>query len=73
MFLTIPAFFTDEISKQLIDSDAKVIISQGSICPNVKAALEKMQKRIPIVAMSENVSYSISPVIIHSVSTFVGI
>lgn len=51
--------FLDEISKQLLDSEAKLIITQVSLVSRVHEALAQIRKRIPIIAIKEHVCYSI--------------
>ncbi|CAH1108546.1 unnamed protein product [Psylliodes chrysocephalus] len=46
-----PIYTPDEISKQLIDSSAKVLITQVQGVNNAKAAVQLTQKHIPIIAI----------------------
>lgn len=50
-------FVSDEISKQLLDSDAKVVIAQVSLVPQVRQTFAKIKKCIPIIAIKEQVGY----------------
>lgn len=50
-------FVSDEISKQLLDSDAKVVIVQGSLVPQVRQALTKIKRNIPVIAIKEQVGH----------------
>lgn len=55
------------MSYQLRDADVKIIMAQVSLCANVKQALAKLKKQIPIIAIKEKVrNYSFNEHISHS-------
>ncbi|XP_044761907.1 4-coumarate--CoA ligase 3-like [Coccinella septempunctata] len=50
-----PAFTPEEISRQIIDSGAKAVVTEVTIHPNVRKALEIAKKKLPtIVVKTEN-------------------
>lgn len=53
-------FFSDEISRQLVDSDAKAIVTLTQLYPLVAEAVKKSGKPIQILTIKTQVSYVLS-------------
>lgn len=54
-FTTRFLYFADEISRQLVDADVKVIITEVDLAPNVRKAIQKCSRNIRLIVVRTEV------------------